>query len=193
MSQLASPYGFRPVGVLGQEYNTNGFSEYPLITNSAAAITVGDPVAFVAGSVAPVVAAPAAGTLSANSPIGIAWGFTYIDAMGKIWETPYLPANSISNLGFTKVTAKIIDDPDALMYIQPNGTLPTITIGKNATFTNFGTTKTQSTISLDAASIANSATLPLRILRVDNLGDPFPDVVVIFTWGAHALRLPLAQ
>ncbi len=193
MSQLASPYGFRPIGVLGQEVNTNGFSEFPLSTNNTAAITVGDPVAFVAGSVTAVVAAPAAGTLSVNSPIGIAWGFTYVDASGRIWEAPYLPVNSVSALGFTRVTVKVIDDPDALMYIQPDGTLPTISLGRNATFGNFGTTKTQSTISLAVASVATTATLPLQIHRIDNPGDPFPDVVVAWNWGAHAYRLPLAQ
>jgi hypothetical protein len=188
MSQIYAPYGFRPVGVLGQEYNTNGFSEYPLITDNATAITVGDPVALIGGSITPTIAVPTA-TLGVNTPVGIAWGFTYIDAMGKIWETVYLPATSLSALGFTKVMVKLVDDDRALMYVSPNGALPANCVGLNAGYANFGTTKTQSTIALDVASVGTGATLPLRIIRIDRPDDAFPDVVVKWNAGFHGYQI----
>lgn len=190
MSQIYAPYGFRPVGILGQEYNTNGFSEYPLTSdNPATAISVGDPVAIVNGSVAPVTAAAAAGTLSANTPLGICWGFTYIDSMGKIWEAPFLPAAALSAGALKSITVKVVDDPNALMYLCPNAPapLPVTAIGMNAGYANFGVNglKTNSTIALDVASIAATATLPLRIVRIDRPEDAYPDVVVKWNFGAH--------
>lgn len=192
MSQIFAPYGFRPVSVLGQEYNTNGISEYPVTTDPSADITVGDPVALIGGSVTAITATPTS-TMGANTPVGIFWGCTYIDSMGKIWEAPYLPRTAISALGFTRVTAKVIDDDRATMYLCPNGTLPANPIGKNAGITNFGTTKTQSTIALDIASVATAATLAVRILRIDRVDDPYPDVLVKWNFGVHAFTQGGAQ
>jgi hypothetical protein len=192
MSQIFAPYGFRPVSVLGQEYNTNGFSEYPLTTDNGVAIAVGDPVALIAGSITTSLANPAAGSISINTPVGIAWGFTYVDSMGKVWETPYLPASAVVGLGFKSITVKVVDDPNATMYLCPNAPspLPATALGSNAGFTNYGVsgTKTQSTIALDVASLALGGTLPLRVLRIDRPEDAYPDVLVKWNWGTHGYQ-----
>lgn len=190
--QVAGPYGFRPIGILGGEYNTNAVSEYPLTVNNALAISVGDPVAFIAGSIAASNNAPA-NVLSANTPVGIAWGFSYVDSMGKFWETPYLPAGAVTSLAYTQILVKVVNDPGALMYIQPLGPLPTATpvLGQNVSYKNWGSSgqKNMSTIGLDQTSIAVAATLPLRIIRIDNPADNYPDVVVVWNFGVHAYQI----
>lgn len=192
MSQVYAPYGFRPVSVLGQEYNTGGFSEYKLDVDNGTAISVGDPVGLAGGSVTPVTAAPT-NALSANTPVGIAWGFTFIDNMGKIYETQYLPAASISTLGYQKIKVKVVDDERALMALCPNapGPLAATIIGQNCSFTNFGTNgvKTNSTIALDVSSVGTGVTLPLRILRIDREDDLYPDVIVKWNFGVHYYQI----
>jgi hypothetical protein len=82
---------------------------------------------------------------------------------------------------------KVIDDPNALMKIQPNNPSIAFLIGQNCSYTGFGTNgnKNNSTIALDTASLANTGTLALRIVRIDNPDDLFPDVIVKWNFGVH--------
>lgn len=86
--------------------------------------------------------------------------------------------NQVYRTASTERLARVIDDPYALFEIVANGTVTATMVGRNADFvvgtasTIFGTSGMQ----LDVATVATTATLPLRIVgispRVDNeLGD----------------------
>jgi hypothetical protein len=85
----------------------------------------------------------------------------------------------------TTAWAYVCDDPDMLFEIQANGSLSQNCLGTNAAIVQgAGSTSTgMSGVTLNAGSIATTATLPLRIVdwvkRPDNaLGDAFTNVIV---------------
>ena len=46
---VQAPYGMVQIGILGQGYNTSGFTQYPLGSNNTSAIYTGQPVHFGSG------------------------------------------------------------------------------------------------------------------------------------------------
>jgi hypothetical protein len=84
------------------------------------------------------------------------------------------------------ISAYVLDDPDALFMVQANGPLTQTALGCNASLiqTVVGNPATgNSGVGLSAASVADTATLPLRIVDFVNapgsaVGDAFTDVIV---------------
>jgi hypothetical protein len=79
----------------------------------------------------------------------------------------------------------VVDDPDVVMQVQADDTVPQTSLGLNIGFSTFsGDTATgNSETSADVASAAVTATLPLRIVGfVDGpesaVGDAFTDLLV---------------
>ena len=205
MSQIAGPYGLRPVKLLGDLPYSAGMHTYPLTANQVKGFFFGDPVGLIAGQPTPLAATPTT-TLSANSPIGVFMGASWQDPIRGFVNAQYLPANVITG-GATKVQLKICDATNLVMVVQADGPVPVSNIGMNAALQNFaaGSTVTgDSTVSLVSASIAVTATLAVRIYDfVYNAapspgassmpGDPFTDVLVLWNFGVHRFQNALAQ
>jgi hypothetical protein len=195
MAATASPYGLRPVKVLGGGYNTNSIREIKMTVNSASGIFAGDLVSTTAGEPAAAAATPTT-TGSANTPTGVCVGVRYVDpTLKQAHHGMYLPANAITN-GYTDVWVKVVDDPDMLFLVQADGAVTRASIGLNAALGNFGAGSTatgNSAVNLASASIAVTATLAVRIVDlVDNgqssPGDAKTDCIVMFNAGVHAHR-----
>lgn len=196
MATTAAPYGFMPVHKLDGS-PLGPIREVPMTANSAAALAAGDLVAVVAGTAARVGTAPAAGTLSANSPNGVCVGVRYTDpTLKQEMHGQYLPANAV-NSGYTNIWVKIVDDPATVFKIQAdaNTNLTDRTkIGFNATVdlsAGVNSTTGRSKAALIATSVATTGTLPLRII---DIADPasantYPDVYVTYVFGTHAYQL----
>lgn len=185
MGQVAAPYGLYPRRASGSRRFTSGGTYFPITVNDANPIYWGAPCALVAGSLKALTATPTT-TGSANSPIGI--------LSEGIWNEPglspfhsYIPANAY-NLYGPGAGALIMDDPDLVFMIQADGTLDLTAVGKNAALVNPGAgnafTK-RSTCALLASSVALTATLAVRIIRVLDPGAPFPDCLVQWNGSVH--------
>lgn len=180
MATTASPYGLRPVNLIGgQPYA--GSTRLIKINNAYAAnIFYGQPVSINSSGV--VVADTGTTTVAATGVVGVFVGCTYTDPnlKYKIFKQ-YWPTGTVA----TDAYAYVVDDPDVVMQIQADDAVTQADLGANIGFSTFsGDTATgNSETSADAASINTTATLPLRIVGfVDGpestVGDAYTDLLV---------------
>jgi hypothetical protein len=180
MASTAAPYGLRPVNLIGgQPYA--GSTRLIKINNAYAAnIFYGQPVSINASGV--VIAETGTSNVAATGVVGVFVGCTYTDPnlKYKIFKQ-YWPTGTVATDAF----AYVVDDPDVVMQVQADDTIPQTSLGLNIGFSTFaGDTNTgNSETSADAASAAVTATLPLRIVGfVDGpesaVGDAFTDLLV---------------
>jgi hypothetical protein len=179
MSATATPYGMRPVGVLGGRVNNNAFNSYKIASATAVNIFYGDVVKLTSDGV--VTKDTGTATLT---PIGVFVGCRFTNPTTKeLTFSQYWPTGTVASDAF----AYVVDDPFAVFQIQANGSLAQTTLGNNAEIvqtagsTAIGTSKN----ALNAASADTTDTLPLRIVAfVDGpdsaVGDAFTDVIVKF-------------
>lgn len=177
MAKTASPYGLRLAKRLGQTTEAHGFNQYPIASGYAADLKVGDLVKLVVGGTIE----KETGTTTAL-PVGVFIGVSYTDAAMGFLNRAQWTSGTVAD----DAMAYVIDDPDALFQVQANGPLNQNAIGTNAAIVQ-GTgdlTLGRSGVSLNAGSIANTGTLPLRIMEFVNIpgfstpGDAFTDVIV---------------
>lgn len=193
MSATLAPTGLRPVRKLSAGYMSGGFSEFPLTTDNAAALAIGDPVALNAGTISSVAATPTT-TRSVNSPIGVFMGASYIDPVTGFHNTPYLPANSVT-AGHQNIKVYVCDDPNMLFEVQADGTVAAADLGKAIALTGFGSADAAaktSRVKADHATISNlaAATSAMKIHGFvgtpDNApGDAFTRILVRWNAGVH--------
>lgn len=177
MAKTASPYGLRLAKRLGQTTEAHGFNQYPIASAYNADLKVGDLVKVVVGGTIE----KDTGTTTAL-PVGVFIGVSYTDASMGYLNRAQWKAGTVA----TDAMAYVIDDPDALFQIQANGTLSQNAIGTNAALVQGAGDLTlgRSGVSLNASTIANTATLPLRIMEFVNIpgfstpGDAYTDVIV---------------
>jgi hypothetical protein len=207
MAQVSSPYGLKPINLIGgQAFNGGVIRDIPLVVNSTTAFAVGNVIQLSATGVPSSIAATpdaidiAGGTDATAGIVGVCVGVSYVDPTLKYQVFgQYLPANAVT-AGYTNVKIRVCDDPDQLYLIQGDDAFGSLTngpagaLGKNAALGNFGQNATTglSTINLvvgtDGASLADTATLAMRIVDVpaESANDPFPDLIVKFNVGVHS-------
>lgn len=201
MASIASPYGLRPVKLIGGHPYAASTREIKLSTNNAAAIYTGDVIQLTAaGNPQSLAATPVAGTTA--GVIGVCVGVRYAlpaASGGAFMYGQYLPANAITN-GYTSVYIQVADDTDVIMQVQGSAAFGTLTNGadgargKNAALGNFGgsTSTGNSTVNLvvgaNGASLAATATLAVRIVGVvsGTENDTYPEILVKWNQGVHS-------
>ena len=102
MASTASPYGLRPVNLIGvQAFNGGVIREFPVKANNSAAIFNGDLVVLSsAGLPSAVTSTPVAITLAATSVIatagivGVCVGARYVNSEGQLTFNNYPPSRS---------------------------------------------------------------------------------------------------
>ena len=180
MATTASPYGLRPVNLIGgQPYA--GSTRLIKINNAYAAnIFYGQPVSINSSGV--LVADTGTSNVAATGTVGVFVGCTYTDPnlKYKIFKQ-YWPTGTVA----TDAYAYVVDDPDVVMQVQADDAVTQAALGANIGLSTFaGDTATgNSETSADVASINTTATLPLRIVGfVDGpesaVGDAFTDILV---------------
>lgn len=212
MASTSSPYGLKPINLIGgQAFNGGVIRDIPLVANSATAFAVGNVIQLGStGIPSSIAATPTAIDIpnSANATagiVGVCVGVSYVDPTLKLQSFgQYLPANAITS-GYTNVFIRVCDDPDQLYQIQGSAAFGSLTngpagaIGKNAALGNFGQNATTglSTINLivgaDGASLAATTTLAMRVVDVvaESALDNYPDLIVKFNVGVHSYNNPL--
>lgn len=190
MSATATPYGFRPVNLTGGRVYTAGIRQIPIASAYGTAIYYGD-----------VVKLASSGTVEKDigtatlTPVGIFVGVSYTSASLGYWVTDqYWPAATVA----TDAMAYVVDDPDAIFQIQASGAVAASALGINAGVVQTAGTATMklSRVTLNHATIATTATLPLRIVDFvrgsdSTPGDAYTDVLVRWNAGMHAYNTAL--
>jgi hypothetical protein len=180
MSNTAAPYGLRPVNLIGGQPYAGSTRLIKIASGYAANIFFGQPVAIVANGVIEV--ATVTTTAPATGVTGVFVGCTYTDPNLNIpVYKQYWPTGTVASDAF----AYIVDDPDIVMQVQADDTVPQTALGANISLNaSSGSTGTgNSTTSADVAGIAVTASLPLRIVGFVNgpdsaVGDAYTDILV---------------
>jgi hypothetical protein len=202
MASTSTPYGLRPINLIGGQVFAGAFREYKLSTNNTNAMYNGDVIQLTsAGNPQPLTATPTAGTTAGI--VGVCVGVRYVTpGLQQPQFAQFCPAGAIS-AGYTDVYIRVVEDPDALFQIQGSAAFGTLTngafgaVGKNAALGNFGgsTSTGNSSINLvvgaNGGSLANTATLAMRVVDVveETLNDSYPDLIVKFNFGTHSYYL----
>lgn len=201
MASVSSPYGLRPLNMIGSQPMVHGARKVKLSTNNSAAIFTGDVIQLsAAGNPQSLAATPVAGTTA--GVIGVCVGVEYLAPAavgGALFFGQYLPAGAIA-AGYTAVNIYVADDPDMLFQCQGSAAFGSLTNGpdgargKNAALGNFGgsTTTGLSTVNVvvgaNGGSLASTATLAVRIVDVvvPSALDTYPELIVKFNQGVHS-------
>ena len=158
------PYGLVPIGLVGERYNTGGFTQKGIASEYATTIFQGDIVKGVGGGTVE----KDTGTTAAT-PNGIFIGCFFTDAtMGPRYQN-YWPASQAA----TDAVAYIVDDPNILFKIAITSSgvvissLAITDIGANLQITQTAgdTINGVSRVSADDTS-ATTNTFPLRVISL---------------------------
>lgn len=181
MAATATPYGLRPTNMLGGQSMSHGMRLYKIPTAYATSIFQGDLVTLTtaAGTIA-----KDTGTTTAN-PVGVFWGVEYEDTSMGLFHKNMWTASTATKTGST-IWAYVLDDPDMLFEIQASAAVTQVGIGCNAALVQgSGNTATGiSGVTLNAATLAVTATLPIRVVDYvtkpgfSALGDAKTDLIV---------------
>lgn len=195
MSATFTPNGMRPVGRLDGPV-TGQIREFDVTADNASLMAVGEPVALVGGTIVSLAASPTT-TFSANTPIGVFEGCSYVDEIRGFVNSPTLPANAVT-AGLKRIKASI-DMGRNLFSIQANGPVAQTKIGADIGFTaaslNTGTrTSRYSKVSADTGTLnqTSGGVAALKIVGFerypDNVaGDAYTRLLVEWNAGVHAL------
>ena len=200
MAAIASPYGLKPVNLIGGQTYAGSTRDIRLSTNNTNAIFNGDVIQLTsAGNPQVLTATPTAGTTSGI--IGVCMGVRFVNpATRQANWSQFLPANAIT-AGYTEVFIIVADDPDLVFQTQGTAAFGTLTngangaIGKNAAL-GFGTAGSTTTgnsgvnlvVGANGASLALTATLAMRVVGFvpGTELDAFPEILVKFNQGTHS-------
>ena len=193
MATVSSPYGLKPISLIGGQSFTGGtIREYQLTYNNTAPIFNGDLVSLSSttnyqGQPSVIATSP---TTSSTSIVGVCVGVRYQLAgqqLGYPLYAQYLPVNAIT-AGYTNVFVRVVEDPDQLYQVQAAGSLTYTSIGKTAALGNFtagtssttGNTQTgDSVVNLTGSvtsgvlTVANTNGLAVRIVDLVNSSSTF--------------------
>lgn len=198
MASSATPFGLKPINLIGgQSFNGGAIREFLLPSNVAAAYYTGSIIYMNTNGVPTMIAAtPTAGTTAGI--LGVCVGVRYTDPNLKYTVFgQYLPSGAYTS-GYRDIYIRVCDDPDQLYSIQAATAVGTKTngargaIGQNAPLTGFSGSATTglANTALDTgtnwATCASTNTLAMRIVDVITPDDTYPEVVVKFNQGVHS-------
>jgi hypothetical protein len=165
---VSAPYGFKAVNrVDGMPY-AGAIRQIPITTSYATALYYGDVVTIATGGTVEK-ASTSSGNITAANILGVFVGCSYTNSSGQPVQSQYYPGTSVTN-----PVAFVVDDPMAAYKVAvayANGVVTTVTqaaVGTNMSYYNgTGSTATgDSGAFVLAASGANTATLPFRVISV---------------------------
>ena len=180
--------GAEPVGTLSASGSYTGkMRHYKIASNDSTAIFYGD---FVKMTSAGVVTLDN-GTTSLT-PIGVFMGCSYTDPnTNQLTFSQFYPASTVAS----DISAYVLNDPFVELKMQGDASLAQTALGNNAAVvqTAGSTSIGRSKNSVDASTIATTATLPVKIIEFvegpdSEVGDAFTDVIVMFNVGHQLLN-----
>ena len=162
MANKDAAFGFRPIGKVGQNRDSQGLSEYNIAASTTSAIYQNDLVAFADTGYIVV----SQGTTSAPHLLGSLNGVFYTDASTSkpTWANHLEASNSASDIvGF------VSDDPYERFEVQSSTTLAIEDIGLNAPIATYAAGSSANYVSkqeVNTGSMDTTNTLPIRVIGV---------------------------
>lgn len=211
MAATASPFGLKPVNLIGgQAFNGGVIREFKLPSNVAAAYYTGAVIFMNTNGVpTPISATPVAPKYTATSAdgtagiLGVCVGVRFVNpATNQPLFAQTLQSGAIT-AGYTDVYIRVCDDPDQLYSIQATTIVGSKTngargaIGQNAALSGFsgnattGLANTALDTGANWGSCAATTTLAMRIVDIITPDDIYPEVLVKFNHGVHSYVNPL--
>lgn len=172
MANANGAFGLKPIGVVGQGYNTTGQTEYRIASGNTNAIYQGSPVIPLSTGFIDIVGAAAGGSVGL---LGVFNGCEYVSSTTgeKIFSNFWPGSGADSNF---PVKAFIFDDPMQLFTACSDATLTNESTARGHVFANANfssgtsgsTTTGKSSAALAVSTIATTATLHLRIMGIQD-------------------------
>lgn len=187
MTATAYPFGMVPDLSLAQGYNTQGFTAFNILDGYSTSIFFGDVVKL--DPSASGYLQKDTGTTTAT-PQGVFVGCSYVQpTLGYFLNAQMWTASVTTGVtsGPGRPLGYVVNDPNAVFAIQADATLTIAALGQNAALVQTaGSTVTgKSANALSASSVADTSTLPLRIVGLMDIPDndwtsTYPIVLVKF-------------
>lgn len=176
MANANTAYGLRPIGMVGSGPNSTGVTEYEIASDNTNAIYQYGIVVPTADGVIDYAGATDGGTTQA---LGVLMGVQYHDSVQKkpIWINYWPGSGSVSVDTNYPVKAYVADDPNQLFKVASDASLTDRATALAGVFANasLGTSARTgssdtgvSNSALSVSSIATTATLPLRIVGIQD-------------------------
>jgi len=172
MANTNGAFGLRPIGVVGQGYNTNGATEYRIAAGNTNAIFQGSPVIPLSTGFIDIVGAAAGGTVGL---VGVFAGAEYVSSTTgeKIFSNFWPGSGADTNF---PVKAFVYDNPLQSFVICSDASLTSEATARGHVFANanFATAASGSTTTgissakLAVSTIAVTANLNLRIMGIQD-------------------------
>jgi len=162
MANKDAAFGFRPIGKVGQNRDSQGLSEYNIAANTTNAIYQNDLVSFAASGFIE----NAQPTTSAPHLLGSLNGVFYTDASTSkpTWANHLEAANTA-----TDIVGFVSDDPYERFEAQSSTTLAIADIGLNAPLATYAAGSSANYVSkqeVNTGSMDTTNTLPIRVIGV---------------------------
>lgn len=194
MAATATPYGFKPVNLVGGQPYAGSTRSLLIDPAGYGSNIYNGSLVYVhsTGYLQLVTATGADGTTNAfpagtalTGAVGVFVGCSYANAQGQQIYAQYYPASTTG-----VVTAYVVDDPDVILQVQADGAVAQAKLGENVYMTSgaivTGSTSTgNSTASVNATSVTTTA--PFRIVGFASTpGDAKTDILVKWNVGWHS-------
>ena len=200
MAATASPYGLKPVNLLGGQVYAGSTRQIPIESGWGTAIFFGD-VVLMSASGCVVGGGTVVNTSAAVQVAGIFMGCNYINSLGQRIYAQYYPAGTTGTVDTTGgIYAVVADDPDLVMKVAiVSGTTvvaqaarSSLVGGTVALVNNIGSTVTGDSQQAVLNAGGTTTTAPFKIIDVVPDTSPavgsFVEVLVTWTAGVHMYR-----
>jgi len=174
MANQNTAYGLRPIGLVGSAANSTGVTQYEIASNNTNVIYQYEICVPTSAGVIDQAGDTAGGTTQA---LGVLMGVEYQDSVQKkpVFLNYWPGSGSVSVDTNYPVKAFVADNPNQLFKVASNASLTDRATALATVFANasLGTSARSgssgtgsSTATLSVASVATTATLPLRIVGI---------------------------
>jgi hypothetical protein len=193
MATASTPYGLRPINLIGGQPYAGSTRKIKIASGYASNIFNGDVVSIVVGgTIEQVVTNGDNSTVFPAGTVGVFVGCSYTDATHGLMFSQHWPSGQVA----ADAMAIIVDDPDALFMVQADGAVTQADLGQNTHLAAVQSTSTGSTLNGNSTSQATSttnttATWAFRIVDfvdgpTSTVGDDYTDLIVKFNPGVHS-------
>ncbi len=176
MANSNTAYGLRPIGLVGSGANSTGVTQYEIASNNTNVIYQYELCVPTSAGTIDQAGDTAGGTTPA---LGVLMGVEYVDSVSKkpIWINYWPGSGSVSVDTNHPVKAFVADNPNQLFKVASDASLTNRATALTAVFANasLGTSARSgssdvgnSTSALGVSTIATTATLPLRIVGIQD-------------------------
>ena len=199
MATTATPYGLRPVNLIGGQPYAGSIRHIPIASGYATNLFNGAVVKIGSdGTLELVTETGGAADLFPVGTIGVFVGCEYTDPnLGYLVHSQSWPTGVVS----ADAVGYVVDDPSCLFQVQADGPMVQADLGMNIDFaaaqsTSTGSTTTgNSTSAVDASAVVATTTIAFRVVDfvdgpTSTVGDAYTDIIVKFNQLAHSYTNP---